>query len=141
MGVCSADAMLHRSSDSLCTPVVASLTSVARATFRWSLCVPTPYSTVSGGNQFYCLIAHTVGVEGKPSVRRNPGKRPNLSTYREYPLMGMSGRLPFSAEADAAAARKLGSNLPHSGTAMEQLLVPSHTWVLMFILCAPYCMV
>lgn len=23
---------------------------------------------------------------------------------------------------------------------MEQLLVLSHTWVLMFILCAPYCM-
>ena len=41
---------------------VVSLTSVARATFRWSLCPTLPPPRVSGGNQFYCLINHTYRV-------------------------------------------------------------------------------
>lgn len=34
--------------------------------------VLVPTLTVSGGNQFYCLIAHTYGVQGKPQRRPQP---------------------------------------------------------------------
>lgn len=34
--------------------------------------VLVPTLTVSGGNQFYCLIAHTYGVQGKPQRPSQP---------------------------------------------------------------------
>lgn len=94
---------------------------MARATFRWSLCPP---SRSQEAIKFYCLVAHTYGVQGKPQHPPQPCQKTSLSAYREYALMGIFLRLPFSAETDEA--RKLGSNVPgsnvpHSKTPFEQL--------------------
>lgn len=125
VGVYSAGAMLHRSLDSLCMLVVAALASVAKSNVQMVLVSAHPLHRGLRGpiNSTAWSPTPTVWKVSR-SVRRNPARRPNLSAYREYALMGTSGRLPSSADADGEAT-ELGSNLPHSTMALERLSAPS----------------